>query len=69
MYNPIYFHEFTFTNCHGDKVIDLLIGTEDATNRLMSHYKDSDHKLVTLWHITDIDQVQIIKYKRVRIIR
>ena len=60
----IFFHEFTLSG-----TTDLLVGTEDAINNLMRFYKNEDYRLVTLWQVTDIKQIDTNKYSKIRLIK
>lgn len=59
----IFYHEFTFNG-----FTDLLIGTEDAIDRLLKFYVNDDYKLVTLWLVKDLPLDKLSKYRQVRII-
>lgn len=58
-----FFHSFKHDNKHY-----LLVGTEDAIDRLLRLYRDEQYKLVTLWNVTDLTQLDVKQYDKIKIV-
>jgi hypothetical protein len=75
MSNKIFFHEFTFLDCHGQRVVELFIGrTSDVlkdpivAHALRFDSDDSPAMLETLFMVKTIRKADVTKYNRINII-